>query len=141
LQTFVEYVTNNLDGLTYRAPYNLFTQTHSADLVNLVHIAINNFMHNQLMSPGTVVPVPHFAMEFMKQVKRRELDWQKLLPSCIALALQPVDTSTMFFLCKLCPSCCYEPVNTLINDRIFCRPTCCASTSTLAGPDWPCYQH
>jgi hypothetical protein len=97
-------VTNNLDGLTDLAPYNLFTQTYPADLVNLVHVAFNNFMHNQLMSPGTVVPVPHFAMEFMKQVKGRELDWQKLLPSCIALALQPVDTCNMFFLFKLCPS-------------------------------------
>jgi hypothetical protein len=97
LRTFVEYVTNNLDGLMDRARYNLFTQTYPADLVNLVHVAFNNFVHDQLMTPGTVVPVPRFATEFMLQVKGRKPDWQKLLPSRIAAALLPADPTNVFF--------------------------------------------
>jgi hypothetical protein len=98
LRMFVEYVTNNLDGLMDCARHNLFTRTYPADLVNLVHVAFNNFVHDQLMNPGTVVPVPRFAAEFMKQVKGRQPDWQKLLPSRITSALQPaIDTSGMVF--------------------------------------------
>jgi hypothetical protein len=87
LRHFVEYVTNNMDGLMDRARYNLFTQTYHADLVNLVHVV---YVHDQLMMPDHIIDVPRFATEFKRLVKNRNPDWQKLLPTRINQALMPM---------------------------------------------------
>jgi hypothetical protein len=71
-----------------RARYNLFTQMYPANLVNLVHVAFANYVHNQLMSmPDHLVTVPFFC----HQIPRTCEESQSRLAKTIANSDGPSD--------------------------------------------------
>jgi hypothetical protein len=121
-----------------RARYNLFTQAYPANLVNLVHAALTNYVHDQLMMPDHLITIPQFATKFKGLLKNRNPDWQKLLPTRIAQALMPaIDSAGTMW--RPCPFTVqpyhrvHDSVRILLDYWLICRPKLCTSPSNFQG--------